>query len=403
MPSGASRGALVLGGQPAGHGVGGGVDVLRTLSEPPITWATAIASPTARPNPSITAATRPPVTCGIAIRAPSPSVSSRAPSRRASGRGDAREELAADRRHERHHHERQDEAGGRGPTGEGNPSRNGMKPRWAIRNGSMCSFRNGPSTRTPRGRAPRSGWPRAARPSCRPEYAGPAERARSGRARCDRQRHGNKQRHERGDQRPEDRSAAPYVSLTVFHTLEGEEPRPELLNRGLGLAHDLDDEEHHEHREAEASGRDGLEGTSPARHRRRPLRGTWTVGVSVAIVGSEGGGAGTVGEGGAGASPCRFRSRSWRSAPGRLPRSTTAASDTQVGPERLAGRADRVLQDAFSVEALGESCGTMTYVNVASGYASAEEAGGFTSEIDPSGFVVPTLAAAITDFVPGSG
>src|SRR4249920_1965247 len=45
----------------------------------------------------------------------------------------------------------------------------------------------------------------------------------------------------------------------------------------------------------------------------------------------------------------------------------------------------------------------MTYVNVASGYASAAEAGGFTSEIDPSGFVVPTFAAAVTDATPGSG
>src|SRR5512132_284698 len=45
----------------------------------------------------------------------------------------------------------------------------------------------------------------------------------------------------------------------------------------------------------------------------------------------------------------------------------------------------------------------MKYVNVASGYASAAEEGGFTSEIDPSGFDVPTLAAAITESGPGSG
>ena len=100
--------------------------------------------------------------------------------------------------------------------------------------------------------------------------------------------------------------------------------------------------------------------TSPIRHRRRLLRGTWTVGVSVVmeIAGAE---APAPWEGGAGAplQPVQepiLAINAWSLATiddGSFGYPRSGPKPWPVGPIAY-------WRNAFSVDALGESCGTMT-------------------------------------------
>ena len=185
---------------------------------------------------------------------------------------------------------------------------------------------------------------------------------------CDRQGHRDEQRHEGGDERPEDQVGRAVRVLDGVPHARSEEPGPELLKRGLGLVDDLDDEEDHQRRQPQSGEPgDALEDDVADPPPAAALRGTWAVGVSV-VMGIAGAEAPAPWEGGAGAplQPVQepiLAISAW---------SLVTIEDGSFGYPRSGPKPWPVgpiayCRNAFSVEALGESCGTMTYVNVASG------------------------------------
>ncbi len=102
-----------------------------------------------------------------------------------------------------------------------------MKPRWAIRNGSTCSFRNGPSTRIPQRPSTTLGMA-ASSSTIVPTGVRSTRGASSLRKSPIAIARGTaiSSATSAVTSVPKIRSAAPYVSLTVFHTLEVRNPDP---------------------------------------------------------------------------------------------------------------------------------------------------------------------------------
>src|SRR4051812_45098405 len=115
-----------------------------------MTWVTAIASPSARPRPSVIAATIPPFTYGSAtLRTISQRVAASATDASLTSRGTL----------SRSSRQIDDVIGTimivsttiatRTPACEGEPEKNGSQPSQSSRNGSICARMNGPSTKIP--------------------------------------------------------------------------------------------------------------------------------------------------------------------------------------------------------------------------------------------------------------
>ena len=140
---------------------------------------------------------------------------------------------------------------------------------------------------------------------------------------------------------PKIRSAAPYVVLDGVPHARGQEPGAELLNRRLGLVDDLDDEEDHQRRQPQS----GEARRCPGGRRRRTATGGGRSEARGLLAsqwswGSQGRKRRRRGRMAPALRSSRFRSRSCRSAPGRLQRLRTGASDTR-GRDRMPGPSAR--------------------------------------------------------------
>ena len=277
--------ALELRGDPAGQRVAGleqrAVD---PRAAPPITCVTAIASPSARPSPRISAAARPAATTGGRRRARSPSGSRRArallPRARAARlRKSSRQMLATigttmiasiERRRR----------GSRSRTAS--PLKIGRKPNQLLSHGSRWSGTNGPSTRIPQRPSTTLGIAASISTSAPTTPRIRAAPARSGRARSrSRAAPAITSAIRRRDSRSVEAGQRTEHALVDVPRAARQEREPEGLERELGAAdhlvgdrdHDRDRPERREQRQQTAAGPRPSPGAAACR-RAPPWRGS---------------------------------------------------------------------------------------------------------------------------------